>query len=288
MADLDIASLGEDLAPPARRRLWLLGQVMQRCSTTDLDAALARVATLEAFIAGRSGKYTAALPDENRIADAACANVPPPNGSAASTVVRLEALGGPRKHAAERSQAQTPLLDGEIRARFIAEAARDPDNRRLAALFGFTVRQAHAIRVAFRRQIVAAGGRAGNNGERPPRVERLASVPRARPSARPKKRGKVGIELDRETEIRMQEEFLARKPPPTHTVEDVVRFLRQQGDVILPDGSGYRVNFAQILTQEQLIARGNERRSRKGLAPFMMPHASPRPDVSVGATETAA
>jgi hypothetical protein len=68
----------------------------------------------------------------------------------------------------------------------------------------------------------------------------------------------------------MQQEFLATTPSPEPTLPDVVRFLRQSGDVVVTEGTGYRVNYTLKLTPEQLVARANEQRRRRRMPGFIV------------------
>ena len=293
-AVIDVSSLGGDLDAPARRRLWFLGQVIQGCGLADVESALAGAKLLEDFVvSGRRIALAGTVGDIHKSASDML--------GAPARVALQERTDAPGE-SAEQPRARGLLLDDNTRERFIAEAVRNPDNRHLAVMFGLSVRQAHAVRVAFRHMIAAAqavfkdaiGERdesepaAGPESARAPlprigaashvfKAQRVSQVVRAeapragRPPARQAKGAKRVAEMDRETELRLQSEFLAQKPSPTHTMEDVVRFLRQQGDVVLMEGAYYRVNYAQRFDQEELVARANNKRASRGLAPFVIP-----------------
>ena len=66
-------------------------------------------------------------------------------------------INGARTRVAREKEVRTPLLDETTRRRFVEEAIQNPDNRRLATRFGLSVRQAHAIRVALRKEIMRQG-----------------------------------------------------------------------------------------------------------------------------------
>lgn len=60
--------------------------------------------------------------------------------------------------------------------------------------------------------------------------------------------------------------------PPPSLVEDVVRYLRQQGDVVVKaEPSGFLLNGSGGLTFEQLLHRANRILSRHGKPQFSMP-----------------
>lgn len=68
---------------------------------------------------------------------------------------------------------------------------------------------------------------------------------------------------------------LSDDPAVLARADDVVRYLRQQDDVVFPAGDGaYLVNARFRETLEQLVTRANRIRARRGLASFvLMPDA---------------
>ena len=271
-----VPSLLEDLDASQRRRLWLLEQVIKRQGLKDdLESTLAQVKRLEEFIANGRG----ATEHTNGLAGFSSGDRP------------------------------SPLLDAGTRQSFIEEAIRDPDNRRLAVRFGLSVRQAHAIRIAFRNEIArrrqvdvsamssrnpmvdAAPSRAqigdvatpssGDSNGRPSESRTAAAIKSTSPvpvkgSARLRQeafaveRVTPAVKVEREEDLRLGKESLAAKPTPEPTLQDVVGFLRQTGDVVVGEGNGYRVNYSHKLTAEQLVARANQLRRRRGQQEFVL------------------
>jgi hypothetical protein len=140
------------------------------------------------------------------------------------------------------------------------------------------VRQAHAARVAFRR-LIAQMNRVQDAAERGS-DEGHAKKPDPTPHRVVAHSGKRGervhrIATDRETELRMQAEFLAQKPSTPATMEDVVRYLRQIGDVVVSDGDEYVVNYSLRLSRVALIARAEEKRRQRGLRPLVVASVAP-------------
>jgi hypothetical protein len=228
--------LTHDLDPAARRRLWIVGRFVERCGLSEIDAVLSVAAKVEAFIvtgatsdADGAAKHgvTACTGDESTDLE-----IYRPAFSQAqlattiSTGLRSSASPGSKGNVAQR-----PLLDQEAKARFIQEAARNPDNRHLAQTFGLSIRQAHAIRVGVSKYIASAR---------------------------------------REYEQQMQDDPLRTKAKSGSTMDDVVRYLREIDDVVVPDGRHYVVNSNLTLTAEQLVERANRKRREHNLQPLVM------------------
>jgi hypothetical protein len=254
----DVTSLTGDLDAAARRRFWLAEWILERCSIGEIEPALAIAAKIEAFIAGadscnnsgRSCRGAAATPApaQDIVAGSGSSHaIQSAKISADSSVPPASRNGvanGERCHPANR-----PLLDQETRERFIREAARKPDNRHLAQTFGLSVRQAHAVRVGLSKLIAQA------------QREPSRGVSNSKGSGAP---------IDAETERKMQEDFLRTRPPAPPTIDDVVRYLRQVGDVVVPHGEAYTVNYRLTLTSEQLLDRANNKRRERALDPFVL------------------
>jgi hypothetical protein len=75
-------------------------------------------------------------------------------------------------------------------------------------------------------------------------------------------------ELDRATELKMQEVFLSRKPQAAITLDDVVRFLRQRGDVVVHKEDNFVINHRRTMTAAELVAWANAKRVELGLPAF--------------------
>jgi hypothetical protein len=257
-----VTSLSGDLDAAARRRLWLVGQIIGRSSVSELESALEAVAKIDMFIArgcrngsiATSGNQPAPFIDGSTPNDDDPADLPSEQRSAAPTA----SLDSQRATAlSERHRvAQRPLLDSQTREVFIREAAKNSDNRHLAQVFGLSVRQAHAIRVGLRKFIPQArNGHTPNNGPTRNNVSKFR-----------RKENKTPV--NRETELKMQQDFLRTRPPALPTIEDVVRYLRQAGDVVVLDGQNYSVNYDLTLTVDELVERANAKRRVRQQPPF--------------------
>jgi hypothetical protein len=174
--------------------------------------------------------------------------------------IASQALGGSRRR----------LLDPATKESFALEAARNNDNRHLAKTFNLTVRQAHAIRVSLSRRIeeirshgVVGNGHAPQAAGAPKRAaeRRAAQAPTA-----------ADLQAQRAVELALQEEFLKARPPATPTVDDVVRYLRQIGDVVVrADEGAYRVNDRLKLSEPELVERANRKRLDRHQPAFDIP-----------------
>jgi hypothetical protein len=234
-APVDVTSLGNDLRPAQRRRMWILGQIVRALDHLDLESVIAGTRRVEDFII--HGGST--------------------EGGAAAVFRRSDADSGRAESAsrtadwAERGDRALPA--GHQRATAVAPPRGDSQ--------GATPGR--------ERRPVAPGGRTGAIVPLAPRNRALGNRSRGS-SARRKLQ-----EMDRATELRLQEEFLASRPPPTTTMDDVVRYLRQRGDIVVRDGDGYRVNYALRLTPAEMLLRANAKRGERGLPPFTVAVPSP-------------
>ena len=137
------------------------------------------------------------------------------------------------------------LLDEAQRVDFQRAVACGASNEKLAARFKLTRRQAHGLRIGYAR---------AKNGCVPKKPEHL-EAPRD-PSVD-----------DRE----QQEIFLRQRPPQPPTMDDVVRFLRQLGDIVVKNGEGYQVNYRLTLMPQELVERANRKRLALGKSLFTLP-----------------
>jgi hypothetical protein len=148
---------------------------------------------------------------------------------------------------AERESAQpaasgSRLLDEQTRQRFREAIAAGTDNAELARQFGMTPRQANGLRMGLQKQY--------------PHLRAIKITKPKRP------------ELDRSTELQMQEAFLSAKPPAMTTLDDVVRFLRQRGDVVVSSADEFIIDGHRRMTPAELVARANAKRLELRLPPF--------------------
>ena len=87
-----------------------------------------------------------------------------------------------------------------------------------------------------------------------------------------------GIRMGCAREITKRRDQLASKPmhpdraPPQARIEDIVRYLRQQDDVVVPQENGeFLVNNRFLMPFEDLVALANRIRRRQGKPAFELP-----------------
>jgi hypothetical protein len=123
-------------------------------------------------------------------------------------------------------------ISPEQRQRLIDRLATGAKNTDLAAEFGLTAKQVQGVRIGCGREIAARRSEA---------APRLAQEP---PAAAP-------------------------SSPLPASVDEVVRFLRQQDDVVVPQASGeFLVNARFRLQFDELVSRANRIRARQGKPEF--------------------
>jgi hypothetical protein len=235
MTDIELFS-GSDGA--ANRRLWFLQILIDKM---DAERALALAARLETFVA--TGRTLTIVDEASETPTTTEGTVTPP----APAVVRDTPNVAPARPVEPailvQPLAQPRLLaDAELQE-FATRAANGASNRDLAIRFGLTPRQANGIRMGL--------------AKRSPQVA-LRRVARAKPKDT----------LDRATELQMQVDFMQRKPAVAVTLDDVVRFLRQRGDIVTRAGDGFTVNHRLTLSVQELVRRANEKKTQMGQQPF--------------------
>lgn len=212
---------------PSVRRLWLLQILVEK---VDPAQALTIAERMEAFIVGS--------------ADSAREDRPlrPNDGVKQGRNAELSFMEAAPSRTAEvitmPSSGTERLLDAQQLQAFVTAAAEGVDNTELARRFGLTPRQANGIRLGLTRRNILR------------RMAKPAVAPRPA--------------IDRATELQLQEAFLRQKAPALKTMEDVVRFLRQRGDIVVRAGDEFLVNSRLTLTPQQLVDRANEKLSQLG------------------------
>ena len=221
-------TLFHELDSHGRRRLRLLQFLLEKLEPNE---ALSLAQQMEDFVLGGASER------EQRASstDGDEGGTRPP----AWTVRAVES----GKRGGEEGQQRGRLLADESLRAFAEAIAAGVSNAELASRFGFTPRQANGLRMGLAR--------------RNPALRAVSSTLEKRPPT-----------LDRETELKLQEAFLMKKPAPAATLDDVVQFLRQRGDVVFRSGGGFSVNSRLTLSAKELIARANKKRSELGQAPF--------------------
>lgn len=237
----------QSVADPAARRLWLLYRALE-CAAFDQAIDWARRA--EEFITAGIGLGAAAAP-------AASASAPPPSAHAAAAATAV--AGAPRIErpsdapapvAAARDQAAAApaaTISVEQRSRLIERLAQGRRNAELADEFALTTKQIQGVRMGCARQIAA----------------RRAALVRPAEATRP-------------TAIVVPVAGAAKPGAPVvATVDEVVRYLRQQDDVVVPQGGDeFLVNARFRLPLVELVSRANRIRARQGKPEFVLTNAS--------------
>jgi hypothetical protein len=230
MLMLDTNAPFEGLDHAGRRRLWLLQQLIQQVKP---DEALKLAERMEEFVLGAERRVVA-----ERGAITVVKGSSPDDPGPRTLPLREAAKPAPVHDgaAAPSPRRGARLLEGERMREFLAALGAGADNTELARRFGLTPRQANGLRMGIEKQH--------------PHLRLVRST-------KPKVVG-----LDRPTELQMQEEFLRQKPSATTTLDDVVRFLRQRGDVVVRANEKYLVNGRLTMSASELVARANEKRAQ--------------------------
>jgi hypothetical protein len=252
--------LFDGLTSDEQRRLYFLLLVADKL---DPREALAFAERIEGFISGKTvatepnpplpfasvndptGENSCAIRTNNSEAGLGSSG----NDSLAPAPAPNEVDGGscasPKDPASFAGTAVAPkALDRSMQIEFFKAIARGATNAELAERFGLTKRQAHALRIGMIRRTRAGGS--------------------AKSRDREHKTGGVQTVDDRR----------ASQQQKTHDGVEVVRFLRQTGDVVVRDGDVFTVNSILQLTLQELIARGNVRRLQRGKPAFDFPRVT--------------
>jgi hypothetical protein len=197
-----------------------------------LDQAIGWAQRAEEFITGVAEPlHTAALPARPQ---AAAPAADPPS---------VIATGGAKSAEADATALGKSTIQSEQRRRLIDRLAAGGKNADLAAEFGLAPKQVQGVRIGCAREIAAR--RAERGPVRPATVQPAAIVAPAAPTPQP--------------------------APIAASVDEVVRYLRQQDDVVVPQGSGeFLVNARFRLPLEELVSRANRIRARQGKPEFTL------------------
>jgi hypothetical protein len=231
------SSLSQGLGDGGRRRLWLLELLI---SKLEPSAALYLAVKMESFVRGDSfGIIPEAGEAAGSVAESSNRSAGAPPSEAPYVSAEPEAPSAAETLAEGRG---SRLLHGKALQDFTDALGAGADNTELARRFRMTPRQANGLRMGIQKRL--------------PHL-RMAKV------AKPKK-----VKLDRSTELQMQEAFLSTKPEAATTLDDVVRFLRQRGDVVVRSENNFLVNRHRTMTPAELVARANAKRSEMRLPAF--------------------
>lgn len=245
--ELDFTSLANDASG---RRLWLLRKAME---SAPLDRAIDVARMAEAFIVGSGHRPPLAAPTVIEAAK-------PPQPIDAT--IRKSSIE-PRSAEPRRGL----VLSAEQRDRLLDRLANGARNAGLATEFGLAPRQVQGIRMGSAKEI----------------AERREAVPNGTPLAsdhsrdQPKPNG-TPLPSDHAHE---QPRLNGTPSGSDHsheqaTADDIVRYLRQQDDIVVPQGEGaFLVNGRFRLELPELVARANKMRSRHGKPEFRLARELP-------------
>jgi hypothetical protein len=253
----DRVAWGADLDPAGQRRLWLFLKMVDAGQTV-----------IEAFEAAQKvERFLTSHPASLRA-------VPSSDGArVAQPVLAARTAVFPYRSPSSRQG----LLDSETKERFALEAALNNDNRHLAKTFNLTVRQAHAVRISLSRRVHEIRTREGLGEPLPPQMPPAARIGLGK--AGPRGAGQrvrtpaptpADLQARRALELALQEEFLKNRPPAAPTIDDVVRYLRQIGDIVVRAEAGYCVNGRMMLSESELVGRANRKRLERRQPAFQV------------------
>jgi hypothetical protein len=249
---MDFEQLAASLDAGARLRLWLLRTLVERVPP---DQALDYALKMEEFVTrpaaparcaevkaptnpsgiGHDRGVDAVIPAEERYL------VPDKVRDDSAETLRERPNGA----GVEPSSTTGRLVAGGDRLRLERAVESGASNAELAEIFKVTLRQANCLRLSLLRSKAAT---------------RRKSNPAQKEHT-----------LTRELELSLQDEFLRNKLPVEQTMDDVVRFLRQRGDVVFQADGNYAVNGRMTLTAEQLVERANRQCAASGRPAFHIP-----------------
>lgn len=269
--DFDLTSMVND---PVFRRLWLLRKAMEG---VPLDQAIELARRAEEFV-GSSGL-------EPPSAQAKVVEAPEPTRQ-----VIEPAMAGPGIEALP-AEARTGLaLSAKQRERLLQRLANGARNAELATEFGISPRQVQGVRMGSARDI----------------AERRNALPNGMPlasdhsheQARPNGTPTSGSDHSREQATPPNSNHPHEQPngtPPNSdhsheqlrpngtptsgsdhsreqaTADDIVRYLRQQDDIVVPKDEGaFLVNGRFRLELPELVSRANKMRARQGKPEFRL------------------
>jgi hypothetical protein len=245
-------TLFEGLNADERRRLFFLFSLIDQLEVRE---ALPWAERIEAFIRGKTFSQSDPLDRSTNPAATAdsklrgifgetISNSPLDNLAGADAATEQgEMVSEVATHVSSAAlssgaSAPRPTLDKSSQVEFFKAIARGATNAELAAHFGLTKRQAHALRIGILRRARSA-------------KSQTAPEPR-----------QCGTDSPSSEQIEV----------------DVVRFLRQVGDVVVKEGNVFAVNSILKLNFQELIARANTKRLQRGKPTFdSLKQSGPQP-----------
>lgn len=249
--------LFEGLKPSEQRRLYFLLLIADQLEPRE---ALALAERIDAFITAKTvcqldGASTAgSFPgDGGCLRDNGGSDGPRPVTSAdvspcldeTAPLVSTKPPDPPESTASLRQR-----LDRSTQIEFFKAIAQGATNAELAERFGLTKRQAHALRLGMIRRARAAGP--ASRADQQTSLESLPSSPDA-------------------SSLEQQEKLLHSRSSLAVIETEVIRFLRQIGDVVVKEDEVFVINSILRLNFQELIANANTKRLQRGMPTFEFP-----------------
>lgn len=243
-------ALFEGLNADERRRLFFLLSITDQL---ELREALAWAKQIEAFITGNTISptdlpnaglsFSPAIANNKKLgpevldSKVAVGNAVDQAARTSETAQEGEMVSNESSHTNSTASpavvvTSRPALDKSSQIEFFKAMAKGATNAELAEHFGLTKRQAHALRIGMKRR--TRSHNSTPTGAKPP----LAA-----------------------TENALLGQIEA----------DVVRFLRQIGDVVVKEGDLFAINSMLRLNFQELVTRANSKRLQRGKPTFDLP-----------------
>ena len=257
--ELDLTSMVNNAS---FRRLWLLRKAME---SAPLDRAVDLARMAEEFIAG--SRAPAPFPSPS-VVDTA--KTPPPPTKAAITEPSREPLS---------SEPRPGLgLSAEQRGRLLDHLATGARNAELATEFGLSPRQVQGIRmgsareIAERRNALANGTPLASDHSQEQRTTNGTYSGSDHSHGQPGPKGTAaGSDYAHQQAMPNGTASGSDSSREEATADDIVRYLRQQDDIVVPQGDGaFLVNGRFRLDLAELVARANKMRARHGKFEFRL------------------
>jgi hypothetical protein len=254
--ELRTERLFDGLTADEQRRLYFL---LLAADKMDPRGALAFAERIEGFISGKTvvtepnppppldsaGGPTGESPSAIRTNNSESGSASSRNDSVAPNETDGASRASPNDPGSLSGAAVAPrALHRSMQIEFFKAIARGATNAELATRFGLTKRQAHALRIGMIRRTRA--GRSAKSRDREHKSE--------------------GVEIVDDRRVSQQQD--------TPDEAEIVRFLRQTGDVVVKDGEVFTVNSILRLTFQEVIARCNARRLQRGKPTFDFPRVT--------------
>lgn len=248
--------LFRDLEPTACRRMYLLALALNAAAPAealDLARCMERFVTNADMVQAPRSAAARSLNEANVETRSPCSS-PPKHATNAElcdlgqrTATKDFDDWPPARQSAETAGKKT--LTAARKAEFLEALLKGANNQQLAVRFGLSPRQVNGLRLGFGRRKSHAGTDLCNGDHHPDETS-------------------VDHDIQGASERQQQEQFLRSKPRIPDSLDDVVRFLRQLGDIVVRGEDSFLLNARYELSTEQLIERANRKRVERGKPVF--------------------